>query len=165
MVCSFSGYNVTNVGIESIGSVAVCLEVSKEYASLWGGNADELWLEIELDSAGEPTAAFRREIDEKYTFPSSYSFRTEEEEWMSKLTLDFYLSYLSFGSDDPNVYANIDSRKLLYDEIDPADIEGGGRILIALQDDTFTVPDDADSGLIYIGLDSDFNPVTDMICR
>ena len=49
---------------------------------------------------------------------------------------------------------------LLYDEINPADIQGGGRVIAATMDGTFEIPDDADYGLIYIGLDADFKPVT-----
>lgn len=33
-------------------------------------------------------------------------------------------------------------------------------MLVATEDGTFTIPDDAGKGLIFIGFDSDFNVVT-----
>ena len=33
-------------------------------------------------------------------------------------------------------------------------------MIVALENDTFTIPKDAQKGLIFIGLDADFRPVT-----
>ncbi|MBR3275484.1 MAG: hypothetical protein IKG08_02570 [Eubacterium sp.] len=101
-----------------------------------------------------------KEIDKNYTYPSDVYFYSDAEEWVSKMVLDYYLSLLNFDADDPDTYANVDAMTLLYDEINPADIQGGGRVIAATMDGTFEIPDDADYGLIYIGLDADFKPVT-----
>ena len=82
---------------------------------------------------------------------------------MSKITLDFYLSLLSNGEGTPSAYDKVDPFTLLYDEVGAAKIEGGGRVIIALKDNIFEIPEDADEGLIYIGLDENFQPITDFI--
>ena len=83
---------------------------------------------------------------------------------MSKLVLDFYLDMLSNKS-KISAFGNIEPDELLYDDIDGADIEGGGRLIIAVKDTTFEIPEDADDGLIYIGLDKNFKPVTDYVYK
>ena len=82
---------------------------------------------------------------------------------MSKLILDFYVSVLS-NRDDIDEFENIKPEALLYDEINEAEIEGGGRIIVAVNDTTFDIPDEADSGLVYVGLDEDFEVVTPFVC-
>ena len=104
--------------------------------------------------------SFREQIDKRYDFPAELKFESKAQEWTSKMALDYYLSLLSFDSSDPETYANVRAASLLYDELDPTLIEGGGRVLVATLDGSFTIPDDADYGLIYIGLDSSYNPVT-----
>ena len=59
----------------------------------------------------------------------------------------------------------VEAQTLLYDEINPADIEGGGRVIAALKDGEFKFPEDADEGLIYIGLNKNFEPVTGCVIR
>lgn len=108
---------------------------------------------------------FRDAISNKVSYPSSYKFATKEQEWMSKLTLDFYLSVLSKGRGTPAAFGTIDPANLVYDQLDGAKIEGGGRIILALKGDSFEIPTDADKGLVYVGLDSDFNVVTDIVCK
>lgn len=102
------------------------------------------------------------EIDSKYSYPQSLSgrFASKEEEWMSKMTLDFYLGIvdpmlagLTADADKVHLY-------MLYDEVNPVSIEGGGRVIIATQNGSYTIPDDADAGLIYIGFDENFNVVS-----
>lgn len=90
-------------------------------------------------------------------------FANKEEEMMSKLTLSFYLSLLERGIGMPEEYGNVDPRNLIYDELWPANIEGGGRIIIAVKDGVYTIPADADSGLVYVGLDGNFQPVTPFV--
>lgn len=96
---------------------------------------------------------------------SELSFNNEEDEWLSKLTLNFYLSLLKYDSSDPKAYELVEAQTLLYDEINPADIEGGGRVIAALKDGEFKFPEDADEGLIYIGLNKNFEPVTGCVIR
>ena len=84
---------------------------------------------------------------------------------MSKLTLQFYLELLSKDDTDPEAFSLVDGRDLLYNQINPATIEGGGRIIIALQGDSYTIPSDADTGLIYVGLNGNFEPVTELVFR
>lgn len=104
-------------------------------------------------------------IDKTINFPDSISFSDAEEEWMSKLTLSFYLSLLEYDSSDPAAYQKVKAQALLYDEIDGTDIEGGGRVLLATKNGTFEIPEDAQDGLIYVGLDNNFRIVTDYVCR
>ena len=104
-------------------------------------------------------------INSSITYPAGVTFRTEEEEFMSKLTLQFYLELLDVEETDPANFASFEHTALLYNQISAASIEGGGRIIIALQGDSFTIPKDADSGLIYVGLNEDFQVVTPLIYR
>ena len=82
---------------------------------------------------------------------------------MSKLTLDFYLSMFA-KTGNLEAYKAIQNSALLYDEINGAEIEGGGRIIVAV-DGKFEIPEDADSGLIYVGLDENYQPVTSFIYK
>lgn len=101
-------------------------------------------------------------IDASIAYPQELVFDTPEEEWMSKLTLSYYLELLDKEDTDPAAFGEVYGQDLLYNEINPANIEGGGRIIVALSGDEFIVPEDADPGLIYIGLDKDFNVVTSL---
>ena len=107
-------------------------------------------------------ASVYAQIQQSVEYPSSVRFENSAWEWMSKLTLQFYLSTLAYDAGDPDAYRNLSSEALLYDEINSASIEGGGRILIAVKDGCFEIPEDADSGLIYVGLNSDFEVITDI---
>ena len=103
-------------------------------------------------------------IDEFITYPDSLSFSSTEEKWMSKLALSFYINLLGSETGIPNVnYINIPS--LLYDDLNGASIEGGGRIIVAVKDGKFDIPSDSDNGLIYIGLDNNFNVITGYIYK
>lgn len=102
-------------------------------------------------------------IDESIVFPEEVSFRSDDEEFMSKLTLAFYFSLLNGDPTQPDAYANVKAQALFYDELDGCDIEGGGRVIVATKDGSFEIPEDADSGLVYIGLDENFQPVTTII--
>ncbi len=115
-----------------------------------------------IDSAPQ---SMYEQIDKSIDYADALSFRTEEEEWMSKLTLDFYLSLLAYDKNDPNAFKKVEAQTLLYDEINAANIEGGGRVIAALKNGEFEVPEDADNGLVYIGLNSEFEVVTDYIIK
>jgi hypothetical protein len=67
------------------------------------------------------------------------------------------------GNSGIPAYTKIDREALLYDSIDGAKIEGGGRIIVALSDTTFKIPAGSDDGLIYVGLDENFQPITNFI--
>lgn len=109
------------------------------------------------------SASVKSRIDNLVAYPSSWTFNSSSEKWMSKLTLDFYLSVLS-NKDSVSEFEYIKPEALLYDEINGAEIEGGGRIVFAVNETTFEIPDEADSGLVYVGLDEDFNTVTPFVC-
>ena len=115
------------------------------------------------------SAKTQDEISRKYNYPQfiEKEFATEEELWMSKLTLDFFLESLrmDLGGSSSRGYSaekvwEMGHKQMFYSEINPQDIEGGGRMIVALEGDTFTIPKDAQRGLIYVGLDENFRPVT-----
>lgn len=110
-------------------------------------------------------ASVQNEINNFITYPSSIRFNSDAEEWLSKLTLSFYLSTFTMDENAAENYKNITLPYLLYDSIMSAQIEGGGRIVLELNDSSFTIPDDADDGLVYIGLNEDLEIVTDIVCK
>ena len=101
-----------------------------------------------------------KKIDKVITYPDGFIDLDEDSEFLGKLTLDFYLSLLNYDKNDPKEFKDLEAQALLCDQLDPADIEGGGRAIAATADGTFEIPDDADEGLVCIGLDSDFNVIT-----
>jgi|GEM_PF-1209702 len=94
---------------------------------------------------------------------SSLNFATPDEEWLSKFTLRFYLDMLVYDYADPSEFQYVDPNKLVYDQLSPANIEGGGRIIIAVKNGEYTIPADASSGLVYVGLNKYFVPVTNCL--
>ena len=104
-----------------------------------------------------------QQIDSSVSYGSGISFISEEEEWLSKLTLNFYVASLRYDNFDPQEFSKIETSKLLYDSLDDATIEGGGRIIVAVKDGKYEIPADASSGLIYIGFDQNFNMVTNVV--
>ena len=105
------------------------------------------------------------QINGAIAFPESVSFANEKEEFASKLTLAFYLSVLNGEFADLSAYGDLDKNSLLYDQLDGCRIQGGGRVLLATQGGKFRIPDGADNGLVYIGLDENFKPVTGIISK
>ena len=106
-----------------------------------------------------------KKIDDSINYDAlRLSFASESDEWMSKLTLNFYLSTLAKG-DNVSEFSHINQTALLYDSIDSANIEGGGRVILALSGNTFDIPSGSDSGLIYIGLDKNFQPITEFVYK
>ena len=108
------------------------------------------------------SSEYRDYLNERYKYPVSLENRigSTEKCWMSKMAMDFYLQALTI-----ELSQNTDAchRAMIYSDPYEQDIEGGGRLIVALKDGTFTIPDSADPGLVYIGLDKDFQPVTDLI--
>lgn len=137
-------------------------DIFSEIHSYWRDSYSRTLSEAEAMAESVPSSLYGK-IDTSVNYPSNLSFDSDSEEWMSKLILDFYLSVLTADSSDPRAFSHVDGSTLLYDEINAAEIEGGGRVIIALSGDSFEIPDDADSGLVYIGLNSDFEVITDII--
>ncbi len=101
-------------------------------------------------------------ISTKYLFSSEISEQLPIEDSsniLSYLTLDFYIETLK--PDLANLYGleNEMRASMLYTEVEPVAIEGGGRIVVATQNGSYEVPADADPYLVYVGLDADFNVV------
>ena len=102
-------------------------------------------------------------ICDKYTYsPRIYNelLTNAFELTLSKITLDFYIETLK--PDLSNLYGMEDQMRgaMLYTEVSPVEIEGGGRILVATQNGSYQIPADADPCLVYIGLDANFNVVS-----
>lgn len=104
-------------------------------------------------------------ISNSIAYPKSIVFNNMYDEWLSKLTLNFYLSMLSYDSGSPASFKYITPEALLYDEINSAEVEGGGRIIVATQNGHYEIPDDSGNGLIYIGLDDNFKPTGEIIWK
>ena len=112
--------------------------------------------------------SFRKEIDGKFNYPSDWQFESEDKEWMSKMTLDFYIYMMQ---KDVPLYSGIENDTSMkpeelktmiknytfYGEVNPAQIEGGGRIVFATKEGKYEIPTDASKQLIYIGFDKNFN--------
>ena len=56
-------------------------------------------------------------IKNEYAYIGDIKFATNEQEWMSKLVLDFYMSLLKKADGSPASYAEVENQFLLYDEI------------------------------------------------
>lgn len=106
-----------------------------------------------------------RIIDAEFNYPDSIGFDSDEQAWLSKLTLSFYLSLLRYDSSDPKNYRYVQAQTLLYNSVDPASIEGGGRVIAATKNGQFEIPDNAGKPLVYIGFDKNFNQITDVVYR
>ena len=107
----------------------------------------------------------RQQVDSLVQYPSSVRFASREQEWCSKLTLSFYLSTFTADQNAAAGYKNIAEEYLVYDSLRSANIEGGGRILLATKGGTFQIPEDADAGLVYVGLNKDLQIVTNIVTK
>ena len=121
---------------------------------------------------GEAQAIYRimpeivaADIDQAYVYPSSLRFSTPEQQWLSKLMLDFTLRLLQTGKAGLPLTAGLDPHSLIYDVRDPAELQGAGHVLLATVDGHYVIPSDADHGLLYLGLNEQFQPVTQLIYR
>lgn len=95
--------------------------------------------------------------------------------WLSKLTLDFWIATIEDSPIRCDIYASkrtYNGKKLsasewmkvfrqqkLYDKVTAASIEGGGCIFVATKNGTYSVPQDADSNLIYVAFDKNFKVI------
>lgn len=169
---SMYNFNSTTTDFGVYGSVYLYAEymaglagdnVFSNFHSYWRGSYSDTLCDAEALAESFPLNV-RMAIDDSISYPSTMIFDSFYEEWMSKLTLQFYLELLSKDDTDPEAFQLISGQDLLYNQINAATIEGGGRIIVALQGDSYTIPADADEGLIYVGLNKDFQPVTALIC-
>ena len=108
---------------------------------------------------------FADSVNESYVYPNELEklFDSEYESFMSKLTLDFYIntmntSFLDLEGAEAGVLSYY-----AYDTVVPAEIEGGGRVIVITKEGSYTIPKDADSNLIYIAFDADMNFVSGYI--
>ena len=146
--------------LEQLDGPEVFNRVHEYWRASFSSTVDEAWalmLAISDD-------AFK-EINEKYVYsPRIYSelmgTDLNLDISLSKLTLDFYIETLKPDLANLNGYEDAMHSVMLYTEILPVEIEGGGRILVATQNGSYEIPTDADWGLVYIGLDENFNVVS-----
>ena len=112
-------------------------------------------------------SSFKNDIDKSYNFNKKISsaIGNKNEVWMSKLTLNYYLNLLQEDFDFSPSSITYPDGSLLYDTMESGNIEGGARILVKVSGDKFKIPEDADENLIYIGLDKDFKPITEVITK
>ena len=137
-------------------------EVFNRVHGYWRYNFRSNILESDAVIGALSDAAFK-EINDKYMYsPKIYHDLLDMNLnlSLSKLTLDFYIETLK--PDLANLYGleNQMRAAMLYTEMAPVEIEGGGRILVATQNGSYEIPSDADVGLVYIGLDENFNVVS-----
>lgn len=139
-------------------------DVFSNIHSYWRNSYSSTLNEAEAIVKSVPEDVFNK-INSTFDFGEKVAFSDSNESWLSKLTLNYYLSLLKHDETDPKAYEKVVSQTLLYDEINPADIEGGGRVIVALKDGKFEIPEDADYGFVYVGLDENFEVITDYIIQ
>ena len=134
-------------------------DVFSKVHAYWRNSYSATVTEAEALYASMPES-FIAEIDAKYTFPTGISsrFATKEEEWLSKMTLDFFVETVSMELANATDFADKLHLFMMYSEINPLDIQGGGRVFVATEDGSFTFPEDSGKGLVFIGFDNEFNP-------
>lgn len=160
----------TEQGIGAYGSVFLFAEY---LANLDGGvdvfhNFHDYWRYSGSETLNTAEAIYwsvseqtRNYINEKYPYALNDPTVTPAQEWLSKLTLDYYLSMLHYDVTSSETFALVDADKLLFNSLYPTDLdlESGGRTVFAVGDG-FTVPMDAENGLIYVGLDENYLPIS-----
>ena len=144
--------------LEKLDGTQVFNRVHQYWRSSFSADVNESWaLMLALSDNAFQT------INDKYVYsPRIYTelLGTDLSLSLSKLTLDFYIETLK--PELSNLYGleNEMHAAMLYTEMAPVEIEGGGRILVATQNGSYEIPADADWGLVYIGLDENFNVVS-----
>ena len=56
------------------------------------------------------SSSVKKQIEHSISYPKGFVKMSKDEVWLSKLTLDFYLSMLNYGSKDPKVFTCSSSR-------------------------------------------------------
>lgn len=127
------------------------------------------WRDAMRANISEATAIYaaipsdvRGVIDSSVTYPANISrkFSVPEEEWFSKLNLNFWITTAQCGVGHLEGQEQKMQKQMLYAQREGVSIEGGGRIVVATENGKFTVPADASSGLIYVAMDQDFQVKT-----
>ncbi len=148
---------------EYIASIGGGASVFTNIHSYWRNSYSDTLCEAEAIYNSVP-ASTKERIDKLVEYPSDLYFTSNEEAWMSKLTLDFYLKYLRKDAKINN-FSKVTPYTLLYNNLGGANIEGGGRIIVAVKNSEFSIPENADHGLVYVGLDKNFKQITEIICN
>lgn len=99
-------------------------------------------------AAGEMYAT----VAECFTFeaPVADRFTSDAEEWLSKLNLCYRLSQL-VASENGLFYNQTAAQPPLYSG-SGCKLDGGGAVVCRIESDSFTVPFDADPGIMFLGL-------------
>ena len=135
-------------------------DVFTKVHEFWRSSFDPSITEAKALASSVPES-FYQGVDQAYDYPEQLStfFTCPEEEWMSKMTLSFYMETLSGKLAHLEEFEEALHAYTLYNEVNPQLIQGGGRMLVKTLDGNFVVPDSADPGLVYIGLDENFKPI------
>ena len=135
-------------------------DVFTKVHEFWRSSFDPSITEAKALASSVPES-FYQGVDQAYDYPEQLStfFTCPEEEWMSKMTLSFYIETLSGKLAHLEEFEEALHAYTLYNEVNPQLIQGGGRMLVKTLDGNFVVPDSADPGLVYIGLDENFKPI------
>lgn len=177
---SLYNFDTDNEDIGAYGAVYLFEEFLREKAGdAVFSNVHDYWRSRKYANEARALASsvpldYYDALDAKYTFPASTAaaFGDHADEWMSKLTLAYYLEMLHVdridwiaagytgNKSDVTYYNFLAQTYMLYNQVNPAKIEGGGKIVFAVSNGSYTIPADADDGLIYIGLDKNFNVVS-----
>lgn len=171
-------YNFNTNGDDYIGAYGIVYLYSQYLSDLAGddvfSNIHDYWRNSYSDTVTEAEAIHEsvpkdvaKKIDDEFNYPAEVNqlFNSEYEEWMSKLTLSFYIETISMKLANLEGFEDDIHMATLYTNVSPADIEGGGRILIATKGGSYTIPGDADNNILYIGLDENFEVCTDIIYK
>lgn len=136
-------------------------KVFSEIHRYWRTSYSPTMSDMETIAKCVPTTVYQQVMDS--IGPGYKSFVLQSDEFMSKLVLQFYLDMLDRDDTDPVAFATLDPGMLIYDEVNGANVQPGGRVIVALRGSTYQIPEDATAGLVYIGLDANFQPVTPIL--
>jgi len=166
-------YNFENADDPYIGAYGIVYLYSKYLAAKGGTdvftNIHKYWRDSYSATVTVSEAIYNsvsedyiNEVNTLITYPDSVKaqFNSEYDEWMSKATLDFHLGVLTKEAGEPDDIDDVKMEYLVYGYGTETSIEGGGRIIIATSNGTYKIPADADKGLVYVGLDKNYNIVT-----
>ena len=146
--------------LENLAGDDVFAKISQNHRTKYSNSMSEALIIAE----SVPSSVYSK-ISGSVNFDSLY-FASADEEWLSKLTLDYYISMMKYDyGTDPACYNDFSAYDLLYDRISAANIEGGGRIIVALKNGKFEIPTNASSGLCYVAFDKNFNRVGNIVVR
>lgn len=131
--------------------------VFKSFHDYWRNSYSETLCDTEAIANSIPENV-RNQVMSSVVYPEDIEFENENHELVSKLTLDFYLNTLN-NKNGINGFDTIKPGQILYNTINETNIEAGGRVVVAVKNGEFTFPEDSNSGLIYVALNADFEPI------